>query len=55
MILCSSLSLMFVNGNCTEFLVGDSNGWGVPPKNPNTYNQWAEKKRFKVNDTFGMY
>ncbi|KAK9748182.1 hypothetical protein RND81_02G041700 [Saponaria officinalis] len=52
MLICISLCLMFKNGNSTEFMVGDSKGWGVPPsKEPNSYNLWAEKKRFKVNDT----
>ncbi|KAL9239433.1 hypothetical protein vseg_013756 [Gypsophila vaccaria] len=53
MFMCVTLSLMVKSGNSTEFTVGESKGWGVPPpKQPNTYyNQWAEKKRFKVNDT----
>ncbi|XP_074277986.1 early nodulin-like protein 5 [Silene latifolia] len=52
MFLCITLALMLIHGNSTEFMVGDSKGWNVPSsKEPNTYNQWAEKKRFKVNDT----
>ncbi|XP_061365218.1 early nodulin-like protein 6 [Gastrolobium bilobum] len=39
--------------NCTEFEVGDLDGWVVPKSKDNDemYNQWASQNRFKVNDT----
>lgn len=37
---------------CTEFDVGDRDGWAVPPPNDTEfYNHWASKNRFKVDDT----
>ncbi|KAH6758560.1 early nodulin-like protein 6 [Perilla frutescens var. frutescens] len=37
---------------CTEFDVGERNGWTVPPENDTDfYNEWASKKRFKLDDT----
>ncbi|XP_021761216.1 mavicyanin-like [Chenopodium quinoa] len=47
-------SLLIFHGVCTEFEVGESltKGWEVPPlKRPQVYNDWAQKNRFKVNDT----
>ncbi|KAJ4980477.1 hypothetical protein NE237_031314 [Protea cynaroides] len=36
----------------TEFPVGGNNGWSVPADpNVNTYNQWAESKRFQIGDS----
>ncbi|KAL2935510.1 Early nodulin-like protein 1 [Bienertia sinuspersici] len=47
-------ALLLMHGTSTEFEVGETltKGWGVPPaKDPQVYNQWAQKNRFKVNDT----
>lgn len=35
----------------TQFKVGGSNGWSVPDSNAMSYNQWAEKNRFKIGDS----
>ncbi|CAL9042760.1 early nodulin-like protein 9 isoform X2 [Musa acuminata AAA Group] len=35
----------------TQFKVGGSNGWSVPDSNAMSYNQWAEKNRFKISDS----
>ncbi|XP_057791768.1 early nodulin-like protein 21 [Salvia miltiorrhiza] len=38
--------------HCTEFDVGERGGWAVPPTNDTDfYDNWASKKRFKVDDT----
>ncbi|KAI4335827.1 hypothetical protein L6164_014436 [Bauhinia variegata] len=46
---CSNIFLV----TCTEFEVGDKDGWAVPKEKSNDqmYNQWASKNRFKVDDT----
>ncbi|KAJ4830396.1 hypothetical protein Tsubulata_033985 [Turnera subulata] len=44
-------SFLFYHATSTEFLVGGEDGWGVPKKDEQTYNEWASRNRFKVNDT----
>ena len=34
-----------------EFIVGDNGGWVERPAE--TFNHWAERHRFHVNDTLG--
>lgn len=51
-------SLLILHGVSTGFEVGDgiTKGWEVPAlKHPKVYNDWAEKNRFKVNDTLRKY
>lgn len=49
LILFSSFLFHFVIA--TEFLVGGDDGWVVPKKDDEMYNEWASKNRFKVDDT----
>lgn len=54
--LLSTIQVVFVT--CTQFQVGDkSNGWEVPKSknDQEMYNEWASKKRFKVDDTLSEY
>jgi hypothetical protein len=36
-----------------EFIVGGRGGWTTHPAEP--FNHWAERNRFQVNDSLGMY
>lgn len=46
-----SLSLMCCS-QAREYYVGGNEGWVVKPKE--SFNHWAERERFKVNDTLGI-
>ncbi|KAM7278522.1 hypothetical protein ACFE04_005656 [Oxalis oulophora] len=46
LMLCSSI---VVNG--FEYEVGGANGWILPKKDGQFFNEWASAHRFKVNDT----
>ncbi|TVU00165.1 hypothetical protein EJB05_54423 [Eragrostis curvula] len=37
--------------DATQFIVGGSNGWSVPPAGAESLNSWAMKNRFQVGDT----
>ncbi|XP_072954941.1 early nodulin-like protein 9 [Typha angustifolia] len=47
------LALLLAMAGATQFQVGGSMGWGVPADHSNamSYNQWAEKNRFKIGDS----
>ncbi|KAL3512307.1 hypothetical protein ACH5RR_025024 [Cinchona calisaya] len=45
------ISLHSFTGLSMEFQVGGDDGWVVPSKNHDHYNDWASRNRFKVNDT----
>ncbi|XP_043692264.1 early nodulin-like protein 3 [Telopea speciosissima] len=50
--LFSTLLLVMQRVGAFEFKVGDANGWTVPTDpSVNTYNQWAETKRFQIGDS----
>ncbi|XP_043715483.1 early nodulin-like protein 3 [Telopea speciosissima] len=50
--LFSTLLLVMQRVGAFEFKVGEANGWTVPTdSNANTYNQWAEMKRFQIGDS----
>lgn len=34
-----------------QFRVGGSMGWRVPAGDAESYNQWAERNRFKIGDS----
>lgn len=39
-----------------EFVVGGAKGWGAPADNSTVgYNQWAQKNRFQIGDSLGMF
>nr|GEV87847.1 early nodulin-like protein 2 [Tanacetum cinerariifolium] len=40
---------LFCYSNAYNFNVGGKNGWTIPPSE--SYNQWADRLRFNVNDT----
>ncbi|KAK1391817.1 early nodulin-like protein 3 [Heracleum sosnowskyi] len=44
-----SLFLLIQNACAFEFIVGGSNGWA--PSGSNALNQWAESKRFQIDDS----
>ncbi|KAL8127262.1 early nodulin-like protein 9 [Apium graveolens] len=44
-----SLLLLLQNGCAFQFIVGGSNGWA--PSGSNAFNQWAESKRFQIDDS----
>ncbi|XP_042491689.1 early nodulin-like protein 3 [Macadamia integrifolia] len=47
-----SLVLVMQTVGAFDFKVGDANGWTVPADaSVNTYNQWAETKRFQIGDS----
>ncbi|KAJ4972780.1 hypothetical protein NE237_005954 [Protea cynaroides] len=52
-ILCLILlsSTHFFSVDSHEFQVGDDNGWAVPSKDDDFYDDWASKQRFLVGDT----
>jgi hypothetical protein len=37
----------------TQFTVGGSNGWSVPPAGAESLNAWAMKNRFQIGDKLG--
>jgi hypothetical protein len=37
----------------TQFTVGGSNGWSVPPAGAESLNAWATKNRFQIGDKLG--
>ncbi|VFQ87433.1 unnamed protein product [Cuscuta campestris] len=51
--LCAAVfSLHFSAAVSNEFSVGGDKGWVIPKEdNPQFYNDWASKNRFKVDDT----
>ncbi|XP_051128584.1 stellacyanin-like [Andrographis paniculata] len=52
-LLLTALFFFFFNlCDCTEFQVGETTGWTVPPRNDTEfYNNWASAKRFTIGDT----
>ncbi|KAL8127260.1 early nodulin-like protein 9 [Apium graveolens] len=44
-----SLLLLIQNGCAYEFIVGGASGWS--PSGSYAFNQWAESKRFQIQDT----
>ncbi|KAJ4880627.1 early nodulin-like protein 15 [Raphanus sativus] len=49
-LLCISFLLLSVNAN--EVTVGGKSGdWKIPPSSSYSFNEWAQKARFKVGDT----
>lgn len=48
-----SVLLLIQNGGAFEFVVGGSNGWA--PSGSNALNQWAESKRFQIDDSLGKF
>lgn len=48
-----SLFLLIQNACAFEFIVGGSNGWA--PSGSNALNQWAESKRFQIDDSLGKF
>lgn len=49
--LLSILLLLMQEADATEFKVGGADGWSVPADAAPTYNQWAERNRFKIGDS----
>lgn len=45
-----SLSFLCLTQGC-KFYVGDKEGWILEPSE--SYDHWARKNRFQVNDTIG--
>ncbi|KAJ3679394.1 hypothetical protein LUZ60_017405 [Juncus effusus] len=43
--------LFTVVASATQFKVCGSNGWTVPQPNTISYNQWAQRNRFKIGDS----
>ncbi|KAG6471030.1 hypothetical protein ZIOFF_072123 [Zingiber officinale] len=50
LVLASSFMVLSLAAG-TQFKVGGSGRWSVPDNNAMTYNQWAEKNRFKIGDS----
>ncbi|KAG6469293.1 early nodulin-like protein 1 [Zingiber officinale] len=50
LVLASSFMVLSLAAG-TQFKVGGSGRWSAPDNNAMTYNQWAEKNRFKIGDS----
>ncbi|KAH0436319.1 hypothetical protein IEQ34_026423 [Dendrobium chrysotoxum] len=51
-LLLLSLALLFALAGATQYKVGGSMGWTVPTDpNSMSFNQWAEKNRFRIGDS----
>lgn len=48
-----SLFLLIQNGCAYEFIVGGPSGWS--PSGSYAFNQWAESKRFQIQDSLGKF
>ena len=45
-----AMALLIVATEATDYTVGDSFGWNIPP-NDSFYSDWASSKNFLVGDT----
>ncbi|URD83021.1 Plastocyanin-like domain [Musa troglodytarum] len=45
------VAVMIAMAGATQFRVGGSKGWSVPDPGAMSYNQWAERNRFRVGDS----
>lgn len=49
-----AISVAFLcSSDARRFYVGEDEGWIVDPSNE-SYNHWAKRNRFQMNDTLGM-
>lgn len=45
------VAVMIAMAGAIQFRVGGSKGWSVPDPGAMSYNQWAERNRFRVGDS----
>lgn len=53
LLLVVGLAAMVSSSEAYVFYAGGRDGWVVDPAE--SYNHWAERNRFQINDTIGKY